>query len=162
MTFILLSNKVYHIIRWILGLLFLLSGAIKLMDLDSFSRVIDAFGILPWELIELAALLISITEVLAGAGLLADIKGSLGTLLLLLLMFAAVLGYAIHMGYNIDCGCFGENDPVAKIFASLYASLIRDMMLVIVVIYLYIWRNWNNMNPLSLIAHMGKLQKRRI
>ncbi len=144
MKLIMSSKKIYMIVRIGLGLVFIISGAIKAMDLVSFSRVIEAFAILPIDMSYPAAVLISVTELLLGIGLIADIKGSLGGIFLLLFGFAFVLSWAIYMGYDIDCGCFGEQDPEAKAFSSLRTSLVRDFFMIFIVSYLYIWRFKNN------------------
>lgn len=131
-------------VRIALGLVFVFSGTTKILDLESFSRVIEAFGIIPWEFKTLAALVISSLEILAGAGLVFDIRASLSTVFIMLLIFMAVLGYGIAMGYDIDCGCFGENDPVGDAFHGLYSALGRDLIFLAAVIYLYIWRRQND------------------
>jgi len=141
------SKKIYVIVRVGLGLVFIVSGAIKAMDLVSFSKVIEAFAILPVDFSYPAAVLISVTELLLGMGLVADIKGSLGGIFSLLCGFGFVLSWAIYMGYDIDCGCFGEQDPEAKAFASLRTSLFRDVFMIVVVSYLYTWRFKNNYIP---------------
>ncbi len=64
-----ISRIIYHGIKWSLGLLFIYSGTVKLMDLKDFSQVVDAFGLIPWEYTFPGALFISLAEVLAGAGL---------------------------------------------------------------------------------------------
>jgi uncharacterized membrane protein YphA (DoxX/SURF4 family) len=158
MTYLLSHIRMYRVVRWILGLSFIVSGTIKLLDLSTFSTVVDAFGILPLEWAGPFAVLISLAEVLSGAGLIADIKGSLMTILLLLLVFGAVLGFAIHMGYDIDCGCFGEKDPVAKAFGSLTASLALDVCLIGMVFYLYDFRRRNQFTTVSLSGYVNKLK----
>ena len=46
---------------------------------------------------------------------------------LLTLMFLLVLGYGIHAGLDIDCGCFGVNDPAGSALSSLRTSFIRNI-----------------------------------
>ena len=75
-----------------------------------------------------------------GLGLVLDMKGSLGMILVLILIFVFVLVHALNMGYDIDCGCFGPNDPELKAFASIRTALARDLFMIAIVLYLYVWR----------------------
>ncbi len=149
MKFIISSKNIYMIVRIALGFVFIISGAIKMADLESFSKVIEAFAILAFGLSYPAALLIAFAELLLGVGLVADIKGSLGGILALLLAFSVVLGWAIYMGYDIDCGCFGAQDPETKAFSGLKTSLTRDFFMIVLTSYLYFWRFKNNHIPNS-------------
>ncbi len=135
------------IVRITLGLLFVVSGGIKATDPVSFSKIIQAFAILPSSFSYSAAVLICFSELLLGIGLIADIRGSLGGIMALLTGFILVLSWALYMGYDIDCGCFGPEDPEAKAFSSLKTSLTRDGFMVLSVIYLYAWRFKNSYAP---------------
>ncbi len=138
------KKQCYHVVRIGLGGVFVFSGIIKAFDIDSFSAVIQAFAVLPVEWCTAAAAGICFFEIVFGAGLVFDIKASLAGIFSLLLLFIAVLGYAVAMGYDIDCGCFGPNDPEAKAFSSLKLSIARDIFMVLLVAYLYVWRYKNN------------------
>jgi hypothetical protein len=83
------------------------------------------------------AVFLSVTEVAAGFGLLMDIRGSLTIITGLLILFMAVLSYGIRMGLDIDCGCFGPQDPESKAFHGLWAALFRDMIMLPAIFYLY-------------------------
>jgi len=144
---VLFSKKAYQVVRIVFGAVFIVSGGIKIVDINSFAEVINAFAILPYGMSYPSAVLISISEILFGAGLLADIRGSLAGILSLLFLFALVLGWALYMGYDIDCGCFGPEDPEAKAFASLKTSLLRDILMIGLVSYLYASRIKNNHIP---------------
>jgi len=129
------------IVRIGLGLVFISSGAMKLFDLDAFSKVIEAFAILSPQFCYPFAVMISLLEISIGFGLTADIKGSLAAIFLMLLMFVAVLSYAILMGYDIDCGCFGPKDPETKAFGTLKSSIARDLCMITLVVYLWRFKN---------------------
>ncbi len=144
---ILFSKKVYQLVRIALGVVFIVSGGLKMFDIQSFSEVIHAFAILPYGMSYPAAVLIIVSEFVFGIGLVADIKGSLAGILSLLFGFVLVLSWALYMGYDIDCGCFGPEDPEAKAFASLKISLFRDVLMIGVVSYLYASRVLNDRIP---------------
>ncbi|MCP3874543.1 MAG: DoxX family membrane protein [Desulfobacteraceae bacterium] len=150
MKFLFSSKKMYMVIRILLGLVFVGSGIIKMSDLTYFSKVIAAFAILPLDLSYPFSVIISMAELIFGVGLIIDVKGSLGAISLMLLAFLVVLSWAIYMGYDIDCGCFGPEDPEAKVFSSLKGSLLRDVLFIIQAIYLYSWRSKNDYLPSSI------------
>ena len=61
----------------------------KLMRPIIFATLIDAFGIVPENLLMVAAVTLPVIEVIAGIGLLFDIKGSLSVITGLLLMLSS-------------------------------------------------------------------------
>lgn len=134
------SPLLYRLLRLALGGVFLFSGLSKLADLAYFAGVINAFGILPGPLTYPAGVAIVSAEIILGSGLVLDQRGSLGGILILLLGFMAVAGYALYMGYDIDCGCFGASDPEATAFSGLRTVLVRDAVMVGVIAFLYVWR----------------------
>ena len=133
---ILFSETTYKIIRITLGGVFLYSGWLKITDLVSFSSVIHAFGLVPREIGGIAALFISSAELIAGMGLVLDIKGSLTAVFSMLIMFMLVLLYGIQMGFDIDCGCFGGGGAVAPGETKYLQEILRDAGLVFLAAYL--------------------------
>lgn len=115
-------------IRWLLAGLFLYSGIRKLMDPEGFAVVIAGFGILPDPLVQPAAIALPLFEVVTGLGVFFSIRGSCVAMAGLLLLFIAVLLYGIHLGLDIDCGCFGPEDP-EQAYKGLKAALIRDLVM---------------------------------
>ena len=113
-------------IRWVLAGLFLYSGIRKLMDPGGFAIVIAGFGLLPDALVQPTAIALPVFEVVTGLGVIFTIRGSCGVMAGLLLLFIAVLLYGIHLGLDIDCGCFGPEDP-EQAYKGLKAALIRDV-----------------------------------
>ncbi len=138
----------YRSIRVAIGLVFIVSGAGKMLDPNSFAVVIDAFGLLPagWSLV--VAFVLVILELASGLALIFDIQGSLSVISGLLLLFMAILIYGIQMGLDVDCGCFGPEDPEAEAFHNLRSALNRDFIILGGVFYLYFWRY--RMNAVSL------------
>jgi uncharacterized membrane protein YphA (DoxX/SURF4 family) len=146
---ILMTSWAYRLSRWILGIVFLYSGGAKLIDPQSFAVIIEAFGLVPEILIDPVALGLPFLEILVAFGLILDIRGSLAVTTVLMALFIAILGYAIHMGLDIDCGCFGPDDPEAEAFHGLRLALCRDGVLMMGIIYLYIWRWKNSVKPIE-------------
>lgn len=136
-----ISSRAYLLVRSLLGLLFLYAGILKLGDLQNFATVINDFGLLPETLVWPVAVMLPLVELLAALGLLLDMRGALAALVILLVLFIAVLAYGILLGLDIDCGCFGPEDPEAQVYGSLHSSLARDVAMMTGAVYLYWWRH---------------------
>lgn len=156
MKFLFSTPMGYRLLRLMLGGIFLYSGLSKSLDLNYFSGVINAFGILPTSLTFPAAMFIVALELLLGVGIVLDKKGSLLGMLVMVLGFMVVAGYAIFMGYDIDCGCFGPGDPAGEAFSHLHTVLYRDGVMVAAIAYLYIWRFRNDLKPTPLMSIVKK------
>ena len=146
-----MTSHLYTIIRLALGGVFLFSGAAKIMAPITFATLINAYGILPEDTTLPFAVLLAGFEIIAGMGLIFDIKGSLASVSGLLVMFIAVLGYGIHMGLDIDCGCFGPDEPEAAAFHGLRTALYRDIAMIGGVVFLYVYRFLKTVEPKSIL-----------
>ena len=104
----------YRFCRWTLGTIFIYAGGTKLLEPEIFSVLIDAYGTIPEGLLIPVAIGLPLLEVIAGMGLLFDIRGSLALITGLLVLFMMVLGYGIWMGLDVDCGCFGEGSSTVS------------------------------------------------
>lgn len=117
--------------RWGLAGVFLWAGIPKLFTPNAFAQVIGAYGLLPDPLILPAAIFLPVVEVAIAVGLLAKRRWCLLAAAVLLALFIAVLCYGIFLGLDIDCGCFGPEDPEHQAFAGLRLALGRDILLAI-------------------------------
>ena len=143
-------RAMYRLLRWLLGIVFFYSGANKLISPQSFAVLIDAYGLVPEMVLMPVALLLPALEVIAGIGLMVDIRGSLAVIGGLLVLFVAILGTGILMGLDVDCGCFGPDDPEAEAFHDLRPALYRDLAMLAAVAWLYGWRYHARIRPLKL------------
>ncbi len=130
----------YRLCRWTLGGIFIYAGGTKLLEPEIFAVLIDSYGIVPEVLLIPVAIGLPLLEVIAGIGLLFDIRGSLALITGLLVLFMVVLGYGIWMGLDVDCGCFGPEDLEAEAFHGLILSLFRDMVMMVGVFFIFGWR----------------------
>jgi len=137
---IFLSPWTYRTVRWAYVLIFLFAGVRKLMDSQSFAVVIEAFGLVPEALILPIAIGLPLLEIIAALGLLFDLRGSLSAVTGLLILFLAIVGYGVWLGLDIDCGCFGPGDPEGEAYAGLRPTLYRNILLILGISYLYLWR----------------------
>jgi hypothetical protein len=114
------------------------------MDPEAFGVIIDAYGLLPENLIMPVAIMLPGLEAAAAVGLFFDMRGSLSIISALLIIFLAILGYGIWMGLDIDCGCFAPEDPESRAYGGLWTALYRDFIMAAGVIYMYVWRFFNS------------------
>ncbi|NDV22419.1 MauE/DoxX family redox-associated membrane protein [Desulfovibrio sp. JC022] len=135
-----MSRQVYFILRCLLAAVFLYAGVGKLLDVQGFATVISGYGLLPGQLNYVAAVVLPLAEILIAVGLLWDVKGSLSSYSVLLLVFMAVLAHGINMGLDVDCGCFAPDDPEGEAYHSLREALLRDAFLLVGCGYLYFLR----------------------
>ena len=117
--------------RWLLACVWIVAGVPKLLEPKQFGEVISAYGLLPDGLIMAAAVILPLAELAAAWLLLVNHRAGLYLSTLLLALFISVLSYGIWLGLDIDCGCFGPEDPEHQAFAGLRTALIRDLLLVI-------------------------------
>jgi len=127
--------------RLFLAIIFFLGGLPKLFALDDFAQVISNYGLLPDSLLYPAAIILPLFEMVIALGLLANKRWAVFFALALLSLFIIVLSYGIYLGLDIDCGCFGPEDPEHKAFSGLKTSLIRDIFFFIVAGYAW-WHAW--------------------
>jgi uncharacterized membrane protein YphA (DoxX/SURF4 family) len=121
-------------VRVLLGVIFTLAGGAKLVDPRAFARIISAYGLLPEELLVPVAIGLPAVELLAGIGLLFNVRGSLTTVCGLLTCFLFALGYAIWNNLDIDCGCFSQLEIHAR--NNLFEAFLRDLCLIAAAFYL--------------------------
>ena len=140
---------VYRGLRWGLALVFLYAGAIKLADPHDFAILIEAYGLIPDVFLMPVAVGLPALEVMAAIGLIFDIRGSLLVIAVLLVLFILVMGYGLWMGLDVDCGCFGPEDPEGKAFAGIRPTLYRDFILSGGVLLLYGWRRRFGVTPVG-------------
>ena len=134
------SVWIYRLIRWTLATLFIWAGGRKLADPQAFGVVIRDFGIVPELSVMPIALFLPALEIIAAVGLIFNIRGSLAVVTGLLTLFILILGYGIWLGLDIDCGCFGPQDPEWRAYNGLRSAFYRDLVMMASIFFLYFWR----------------------
>ena len=127
----------YHVLRLGLACIFIYAGFIKLLDPRAFAHTIAQYDLIPEMLLPLVAVGLPALELLAGAGLIFEVRGSLTIMAILLLIFLVILGYAIWQNLDIDCGCFTPDELDAQ--HSVKTAFWRDLIMTGAVLFLY-WR----------------------
>ena len=102
-------NHLNWFLRLVVGGAFVTAGALKIADPAKFAMDVSNYRLVPYELINLVAILIPWIEVTAGAFVLAGIWLRAAALVIanLALIFFAIIVSALARGLNIECGCFG-------------------------------------------------------
>lgn len=146
------SPAIYLAFRIILGGIFIFSGSLKLMDTYKFARILYEYGVLPDYLINPAAIGLPLIEIIAGSGLLFNLKYSLELITVMLFLFICVLWFGILKDLNIDCGCFSAGEISEQ--GSLHKALYRDFVFIALSAFLFISRQINPVNrPLYLFFY---------
>ena len=137
--------------RWLFVAVFCIAAVPKLFDVGYFASVIGAYELLPDVLLVPVAVFLPLMEIFAAIGLI--LRKNWGTYIttLLMLLFIGVLVYGIAQGLDIDCGCFGPDDPEHVAFHGLRTALFRDLLLLIPLSYLlfdiyYNQRRWRSIS----------------
>jgi uncharacterized membrane protein YphA (DoxX/SURF4 family) len=116
------------LLRFVIGGVFVYAGFIKLMDPKSFAKVISQYALIPEMLLAPVAIGLPLLELLAGLGLIFNIRGSLSVIFGMLVLFVLVLWYGILNDLSIDCGCFSPEE-IAD-YNSLKRALYRDLLMI--------------------------------
>lgn len=129
--------------RILLVVVFLYGGVPKLFSPTHFATIISAYGLLPDLFVFPVALLLPLLEVITAIGLVLNYRGAMTTALLLLILFIVVLSYGMYLGLDIDCGCFGPEDPEHGFMSGLSRARFRDLLLLIPAGYSW-WFSYQN------------------
>jgi uncharacterized membrane protein YphA (DoxX/SURF4 family) len=120
--------------RLALGVVFVVSGALKAGDLAASGRAVVAYRLLPYGLATTAGAVLPFLEVALGLLLIAGLATRLSAIVaaVLLVIFIAGIGSAWARGLRIDCGCFGSGgDLAANRQPTYFSETIRDIALLL-------------------------------
>jgi len=127
----------YHFLRLGLACLFIYVGFIKLLDPRDFAHAIAQYDLVPQGLLPLVAVGLPVLELVAGLGLVCEVRGSLALIAFLLLIFLVILGYTVWHNLDIDCGCFTADELDAQ--HGVKTAFWRDLMMIGATLFLF-WR----------------------
>lgn len=141
-----------NISRAIVGLLFIFSGLVKAMDPNGLAYKMQEFfdvwamnhslASFMYSLSDFAlpfAIIMITLEIIVGVGILLGIWKNFFTwlILLLIIFFAFLTGYAALSGKISTCGCFGDCIPLTSM-----ESFIKDLVLVVLILILFFGRKY--------------------
>ncbi len=145
-----------NIVRFLVGILFIVSGLVKANDplglsykmqeffeiwnasLPSSSFLINIFSSLHEHSLALSIIMITL-EIMAGTALLIGWKKKpvLYLLLFLIIFFTFLTAYAYGSGKFKNCGCFGDCLPITPL-----TSFLKDVILLVLIIFLLIQQRY--------------------
>lgn len=134
------------IARWVVGLLFIFSGFIKLNDPIGFSfkleeyfspSVLDLEFLAPFALV--LALFLVVFELVLGIMLIIGYlpKFTTWALLLMIIFFTFLTFYSAYFNKVTDCGCFGDAIPLTP-----WQSFYKDVILLVLILVLFFKREY--------------------
>jgi uncharacterized membrane protein YphA (DoxX/SURF4 family) len=133
-------KKLLVIVRWFVGLLFIFSGLVKANDPLGLSyKIQEFFEVWGWHGLSdytlSLAMILNVFEIVAGVAVIVGYKKKLVNWLLLLLIiaFTFLTGYALFSGKIKTCGCFGDCIPLTS-----DQSFIKDLVLMVLIIFLMV------------------------
>src|SRR6478736_10218331 len=136
------GKNTLRVIRWIVGLLFIFSGLVKANDPLGLSYKMQEF-FEAWNFYFLNdytlafSLIMNVFEVLAGVAVIIGWRMKLFSwlLLLLIIFFSFLTGYALLSGKIKTCGCFGDCLPLTPA-----QSFTKDLILFVLILILFVNR----------------------
>ena len=134
------------VVRIFVGILFIISGFIKLNDPVGFSFKLEEYfsqGVLdlpfltPFTLV--ISILVVIVEVMVGVMLILGYKRKLTvwTLLAMIIFFTFLTFYSAYFNKVTDCGCFGD-----AIKLTPWESFTKDVVLLVLILIIYVGRKY--------------------
>ncbi|MDR2563903.1 MAG: DoxX family protein [Prevotellaceae bacterium] len=143
-------SKKIGILSLISGLVFLISGVAKSLDINGFSKTIALYG---FENLQFLSPLIVLIEVIAGLLLVFQIYTRKIAIAGTLLLFGFTLFYSYGLLFKgiDDCGCFGQ---IHFLNTSPVFTFIRNIILMIFLIYVSVKsdNNYGKSNKLTVIV----------
>ena len=136
-----MNNIINHIIRIVMGIIFIYASYSKILDPTSFSQNIHNFGVTPLFIENIIALTLPWVELFIGMGLIFKFKyeASLDLSIALMIIFILLITQAYLRGKSIDCGCFfneiSDEEAATKRFEML-KRIAEDFIFLILLLVL--------------------------
>ena len=123
------------IVRSFLGVVFIIAAVEKIAMPETFAIAIEAYKLMPTQIVNISALIVPWIELLCGIFLIAGAfsRASAALLSVLLVVFIVALISALLRELKIDCGCFGpaHATPVG------WGKVFEDLGLLILGLHVY-------------------------
>ncbi len=131
-------NTIGTLARLGLAAVWLVSGALKLVDPGQTYIAVQAYDVLPHGLVGVVATALPLVELLLGLGLLAGFatRYVAGAALVLLLILIAGIAQSWARGLSIDCGCFGGGGQVSQGQTEYPQEILRDSGFALLAVWL--------------------------
>ena len=106
-----INNYLLLLIRIFLAFIFIYAGIEKISNPSAFSDAVNNYKLLPLHFVNIFAIILPWTELVAGILLLFGILVKENSFIIssLIIIFMIAIGISLIRGLNIDCGCFGTS-----------------------------------------------------
>lgn len=123
--------------RLLLGAIFVYASIDKILHPEPFAKAVYNYQILPHLLINPTAIVLPWLELVLGVFLILGLfrEGSVGLVMLLLLIFLGAMAFNLARGLNIDCGCFSSGSGDSGVQMGWY--FLRDALFLLPALYLF-------------------------
>lgn len=127
------------LLRIILGVIFLWASYDKILEPESFARVISNYRILPDMLLNSVAFVLPWLEAVCGVMLITGymVTGAAFIVNLLMMIFILALLISSYRGIDISCGCFSLSSDTSS---DIYMYLIRDLFIFLLSGWVFIYK----------------------
>jgi uncharacterized membrane protein YphA (DoxX/SURF4 family) len=118
------------LLRWIVGLAFVLASVHKIANPAAFAQIVYSYDLFPAQAINMIAIVLPFVEFTTGLALLTGIypRAAAAIVNVLLVAFALVIAFNLMRGHEFDCGCFPTF--ISRLYAdSPVTMLIRNGLL---------------------------------
>ena len=135
MTFF--NPTILLITRYVLGIILIFSGLIKLPDLKGFFVIVVQYNLVKGKLARVLAYSLPFVEIITGILLISNILLPISSLISLILIMTASLGviYAYFKNNRLDnCGCYGTKIKI-KINKR---KITENLILILINLYLFL------------------------
>lgn len=122
------------VVRIFLGVILGWAGVVKIHNPEAFIKIVNAYNLLPEEVVVLWGIFLPYIELVTGLFLFLGLwhKSAVLSSSVLFLIFAAAVSINILRGADIACGCFGFNDT------NLYVVLLQDLVFLLCCCFLFL------------------------
>src|SRR5574342_40953 len=132
-------NLLYFIpaLRILLGILFIITGALKLPNLKGFSVIVASYGLLPRKLVKPAAYIQPFVEFFVGWWILSGkylLYGAVAGLLLIIAANVFVISGLIQKKKMENCGCYGAAIKVPLTWKKLAENIAWTVLLIVLIL----------------------------
>lgn len=128
--------------RLVVGVVWVVAGALKLPDPAASVRAVRAYDLLPEAIVPTVGHVLPLVEVVVGVALVVGVLTRLMAVLSALLFVAFIVGIAAawSRGLQIECGCFGGGGYSAGATDDYPWEIARDAALLLASVFL-VWRS---------------------
>ena len=132
-------NQINVLLRIVIGIIFVWASYGKILDPAGFGRIVQNYSILPEILINPVSVILPWVEAVAGILLISGFFVTGASMIINLMMFTFISAFLINIyrGIDVSCGCFSLSVETTK---SMYRYLIRDLIILMAGIWIFIYR----------------------